>query len=96
MLSSSKTLRGAGMGPRIKESTRAATRCVLWLLAEGAVSDAMADEAAELLWLLSCEVSDALKTKRTEEALGETETEIVSRETKEGDADETGQTKVPW
>jgi len=97
MIGSNKTVRGAALGPRIRNASRAATRCCLWLLAEGAVTDDMAQQAAEELWLLCCEVDDALKTKRAELALGEVD---VSRETSAKsttyDEDTDVQAKIPY
>lgn len=81
MAKSSKTLRGATMARRLDLSCRAAWRCVLWLYGDRAVSEELADKAAEELWLLSCEVADEVKQLRASRELDEKAERDVSRET---------------
>lgn len=83
MAKSSKTLRGATMARRLDLSCRAAWRCVLFLYGERAVSEELADKAAEELWLLSCEVADEVKQLRVSRELDAKaeQAESVSRET---------------
>jgi len=84
MSSSSKTIRRGGtLSRRIGNASQAAVRCVLYLFDERAISEAAASEAADVLFLLSCEVGDAIKTAVTERKLDERERAEgdVSRET---------------
>jgi len=97
MSSSNKTIRRGGtLSRRIGNASTAAVRCVLYLFDERAISEEVADKAAEELFLLSCEVGDAIKTARAERELDE-RADSVSRETpitSEGYDD--GQTKIPY
>lgn len=84
MSSSNKTVRRGGtLSRRIGNASKAACSCILYLFDERAISEEGADKAAEELFLLSCEVGDAIKTARAErelDARGEASTS-VSRET---------------
>jgi len=107
MADSNKTIRsrrGGSIGGRLDRAVKAAWKCVLFMHAEKGVSEEAADKAAEELFLLSCEVADAIKTLQTLRKLDERAEEDtdVSRETpenavktstSEGDVNET---KVPF
>jgi len=82
MARSNKTVRGATMARRLDLSCRAAWRCVLFLYGDRAVSEELADKAAEELWLLSCEVADEVKQLQASRELdAKAEQQDVSRET---------------
>jgi len=100
---SSKTIRRGGtLSRRIGNASQAAVRCVLFLFDERAISEAAASEAADVLFLLSCEVGDAIKTAVTERKLDERAEleESVSRETQANsitsEEDGDGQTTIPY